>query len=44
LFNLAIAYFRKGDSEAAKKAVDQLEQANPSSPLLAQLKQRVNSN
>jgi len=44
LFNLAIAYFRKGDSEAAKKAVAQLEAANPSSPLLAQLKQRVNSN
>jgi len=44
LFNLAIAYFRKGDNENAKKVVAQLEQANPSSPLLAQLKQRVNSN
>ena len=44
LFNLAIAYFRKGDTENAKKAVAQLEQANPSSPLIAPLKQRLNSN
>jgi len=44
LYNLAIAYFRKGDTENAKKAVAQLEQANPSSQLIGPLKQRLSSN
>lgn len=43
LFNLAIAYFRKGDLDSAKKTAGRLEEANPSSPLIARLKQRLSA-
>ncbi|MGH9819630.1 MAG: tetratricopeptide repeat protein [Pyrinomonadaceae bacterium] len=43
LFNLAIAYYRKGDMDNAKKTADRLEEVDPSSPLNARLKQRLTS-
>jgi protein O-mannosyl-transferase len=39
LYNLAVAYFRKGDTENARKTLTQLEQANPNSRLIERLKQ-----
>lgn len=39
LYNLAIAYSRKGDTENAQKTLTQLEQANPNSQLIGRLKQ-----
>jgi len=39
LYNLAIAYFKKGDSANAQKYLAQLEQANPNSQLIGRLKQ-----
>lgn len=44
LFNLTIAYYRKGDVENAKKTAARLEEADPSSPLNARLKQRLATN
>lgn len=41
LFNLAIAYYRKGDISNAQKTAARLEEADPSSPLIARLKQRL---
>lgn len=43
LFNLAIAYLRKGDLEDARRTASKLEATNPSSPLIAKLKQRLSS-
>lgn len=43
LFNLAIAYYRKGDMDSAKKTAARLEEADPSSPLNDRLKQRLGS-
>ena len=39
LYNLAVAYLRKGDTENAQKTLTQLEQANPNSRLVERLKQ-----
>jgi tetratricopeptide (TPR) repeat protein len=39
LYNLAVAYSRKGDTENAQKTLTQLEQANPNSRLIGRLKQ-----
>lgn len=39
LYNIAHAYYRKGDSENARKYLSQLEQANPNSQLTGKLKQ-----
>lgn len=39
LYNLAVAYSRKGDTENARKTLTQLEQANPNSRLVERLKQ-----
>lgn len=39
LYNLGIAYSRKGDAESAKKTLEQLEAANPTSPLAAKLRE-----
>jgi tetratricopeptide (TPR) repeat protein len=41
LYNLAIAYFKKGDAENAQKYRTQLEQANPNSQLVGKLKQII---
>jgi tetratricopeptide (TPR) repeat protein len=43
LFNLAIAYYRKGDLDSAKRIAARLEEANPSSPLNGRLRQRFSS-
>ena len=43
LYNLSIAYFKKGDLEKSQAAMKQLEQANPTSKLLEKLKQAVSS-
>lgn len=41
LYNLSIAYSKKGDTENAKKYLTQLEQANPNSQLIDKLKQII---
>lgn len=41
LYNLAVAYSRKGDAENAQKTLAQLEQANPNSQLVGRLKQAI---
>jgi tetratricopeptide (TPR) repeat protein len=41
LYNLTIAYHKKGDAENARKYLAQLEQANPNSPLTGKLKQII---
>lgn len=41
LYNLAIAYFKKGDSANAQKYLTKLEQANPNSQLIGRLKQII---
>ena len=41
LYNLAVAYSRKGDAENAQKTLARLEQANPNSQLLGRLKQVI---
>jgi tetratricopeptide (TPR) repeat protein len=41
LYYLGIAYFRKGDTENAQKALKQLEQANPTSELIGRFKQNI---
>jgi tetratricopeptide (TPR) repeat protein len=41
LYNLAIAYFKKGDTANARKYSAQLEQANPNSPLVGRLKEII---
>ena len=41
LYYLGITYFRKGDKENAEKALQRLEAANPSSDLIARLKQNM---
>jgi tetratricopeptide (TPR) repeat protein len=39
LYNLGIAYIRKGDAASAESTIAKLEQANPNSQLLAKLRQ-----
>jgi tetratricopeptide (TPR) repeat protein len=41
LYNISIAYKRKGDAANAQKYLAQLEQANPNSPLIGRLKQII---
>lgn len=41
LYNLAIAYSKKGDDANAQKYLAQLEQANPNSQLIGRLKQTI---
>lgn len=41
LYYLGIAYLRKGDVENAKKALSDLEQTNPASPLIAKLTKNI---
>ncbi len=43
LYNLSIAYFRKGDNENAQKYLAQLEQASPNSQLIGRLKQIISA-
>lgn len=38
IYNLGVAYFKKGDNENAKKMLAQLEQANPNSQLLERMR------
>ena len=42
LYNLSVAYFKKGDTEKAQTALKQLETANPNSKLIERLKQILN--
>lgn len=39
LFNLAVAYYKKGDAERAKETLEQLETVNPQSNLAKRLRQ-----
>lgn len=41
LYYLGVAYFRKGDTENANKALAELEKANPASQLIARLRQNM---
>lgn len=41
LYNLAVAYFKKGNSAEAKNAVEKLAEVNPQSELLLKLKQII---
>jgi tetratricopeptide (TPR) repeat protein len=41
LYNIALAYNRKGDPANAQKYLSQLEQANPNSQLIGRLKQTI---
>ena len=41
LYNLSIAYFKKGDIEKSQNTLKQLEQANPDSKLIEKLKQTL---
>ena len=41
LYNLSIAYHKKGDAANAQKFLTQLEQANPNSQLVGKLKQAI---
>lgn len=43
LFNLSVANFKKGDQAKAQEYLNQLETSNPSSELVAKLKQAINS-
>lgn len=44
LFNLSVAYSKKGDSESAKRTLAELEKANPTSELIGKLRQRIGAN
>jgi tetratricopeptide (TPR) repeat protein len=44
LYNLSVAYFKKGDPANALKYSGQLEQANPNSQLVNRLKQIISTN
>ena len=44
LFNLSLALMRKGDAAGAQETLAKLEKANPSSPLIANLKQKLAQN
>lgn len=41
LYNLSVAYFKKGDVEKSQDVLKQLEQANPNSKLIEKLKQTI---
>ena len=43
LFNLSMAYFRKGDKDTARKTLQRLEAANPSSELIPRLRQNLST-
>ena len=43
LYNLAVAYSRKGDAENAQKTLIQLEDTNPNSQLVGRLKQVISA-
>jgi tetratricopeptide (TPR) repeat protein len=43
LYYLGITYFRKGDEQNANAMLSELEKANPSSELIARLKQNISS-
>lgn len=43
LYNMAIAYSKKGDNENAQKYLSQLEKTNPNSELVSKLKQNLQS-
>ena len=43
IYNLAVAYSRKGDAEKAQKTLARLERTNPDSQLLARLKQIISA-
>jgi tetratricopeptide (TPR) repeat protein len=43
LYNLSIAFHKKGDAENARKYLAQLEQANPNSPLIDKLRQIISA-
>lgn len=42
LYNLGIAYFKKGETGKANEALKRLEQVNPNSKLIERLKQAIN--
>jgi tetratricopeptide (TPR) repeat protein len=44
LFNLSVAYSKKGDQESAKQTLAALETANPTSELIGKLRQRISAN
>ncbi|MGI8787508.1 MAG: tetratricopeptide repeat protein [Pyrinomonadaceae bacterium] len=44
LYNLGIAYFKKGNLEEANKILTQLEAINPQSPLAEKLRQKISQN
>ena len=44
LYNLAVAYARKGDQTAATETLAALEKANPTSELIGKLRQRIGAN
>jgi tetratricopeptide (TPR) repeat protein len=41
LYNMALAYFKKGSNENAQKYLNQLEKVNPNSELVSKLKQNL---
>lgn len=41
LYNLSVAYFKKGDFEKSQNALKQLQEANPNSKLIERLKQII---
>ncbi len=41
LYNLSVAYFKKGDIEKSQNALKQLQEANPNSKLIERLKQII---
>lgn len=41
LYNITLAFHRKGDTESAQKYLAELEKANPKSPLIGRLKQII---
>lgn len=41
IYNLGVAYFKKGDKDNAKKMLAQLEQANPKSQLIERMKKAI---
>ena len=44
LFNLSLALMRKNDTAGAQENLAKLEKVNPSSPLIANLKQKLSQN
>lgn len=42
LYNLSVAYFKKGEAEKSRNVLKRLEEANPNSKLIEKLKQVIN--